>query len=101
MEAFGRVTAEGMMAGKIVIGSNTGGTAELIGRNEQRGYLYIWNNPDELAEKIKYVISHPSEVMKKRKKAQKFILKITDLDAYTTKLKRIYDKIQRKYQRNL
>lgn len=101
MEAFGRVTAEGMMAGKIVIGSNTGGTAELIGRNEQRGYLYIWNNPDELAEKIKYVISHSSEVMKKRKKAQKFILRITDLDVYTTKLKRIYDKVQRKYQRNL
>lgn len=93
MEAFGRVTAEAMMAGKIVIGSSSGGTSELIGEHEERGYLYTWNNPEELAEKIEYVLTHPGEVLEKEKRAQDFILKLTDLDTYTDKLKGIYHKI--------
>ena len=93
MEAFGRVTAEAMMTGKIVIGASSGGTKELIGKHEERGYLYTWNKPEELAEKIEYVLTHPEEVIDKEKRAQKFILGLTDLDAYTDKLKNIYYKI--------
>ena len=93
MEAFGRVTAEAMMAGKIVIGSSSGGTYELIGKHEERGYLYTWNNPEELAGKIEYVIGHSEEVIEKEKKAQNFILKLTDLDVYTDNIKKIYQKV--------
>lgn len=53
-EAFGRVTVEAMLSGSLVIGSNTGGTAELIKDNET-GYLYEYGNVDELADKILYV----------------------------------------------
>lgn len=92
-EAFGRVTAEAMLAGKIVIGSASGGTMELIGTQEERGYLYTWNNVNELAEKIQYVIEHSDEVLKKEKMAQDFILKLTDLENYTDKIKEIYQKV--------
>ena len=64
-----------------------------IGKHEERGYLYTWNKPEELAEKIEYVLTHPEEVIDKEKRAQKFILGLTDLDAYTDKLKNIYYKI--------
>lgn len=93
MEAFGRVTAEAMMSGKIVIGTNSGGTLELIGEGEERGYLYTYNNPIELADKVQYILEHEKEVYEKEIRAQKFILKLTDINMYADKLHRIYHKI--------
>ncbi|MDE6386802.1 MAG: glycosyltransferase family 4 protein [Lachnospiraceae bacterium] len=92
MEAFGRVTAEAMLSGKIVIGTDTGGTVELIGKNEERGYLYRYNHPDELAKKIEYVLLNRQEVIKKEKKAQLFIKNLTDMDYYTDRMLQIYKK---------
>jgi len=59
-EAFGRVTVEGMKAGKPVIGARRGGTAELIKKNFN-GLLYTFGNYRELAEKVKYLYKHPDE----------------------------------------
>lgn len=56
-EAFGRVTAEYMMAGLPVIASNTGANAELI-RDGIDGVLYTYDNPDDLARKIQKVMDH-------------------------------------------
>ena len=50
-ETFGRVTIEGMRSGLFVIGSNTGGTPELIS-NGYNGFLYEQGNYLDLAEKI-------------------------------------------------
>ncbi len=50
-ETFGRVTVEGMRSGLAVIGSNTGGTLEIISNNEN-GILYNQGSPDDLADKI-------------------------------------------------
>ena len=63
MEAFGRVTIEAMLSGNPVIGSNSGGTGELIidGLN---GYLYTPGNIGELAEKIEFFICHPDYIEK-------------------------------------
>lgn len=97
MEAFGRVTAEAMLTGRIVIGADTGGTLELIGRGEERGYLYHYGHPEELADKIKYVLENQDEVLRKEQEAQKFAIELTDLERYTTSLIRIYRKtIKRK-----
>lgn len=93
MEAFGRVTAEAMMSGKIVIGSNSGGTLELIGKSEERGYLYTYGNPIELADKVQYILEHEKEVYEKQLLAQNFILKLTDINKYASKLVCIYKKI--------
>lgn len=59
-EAFGRVTVEGMKAGKPVIGARRRGTAELIKENFN-GLLYTFGNYRELAEKVKYLYKHPDE----------------------------------------
>lgn len=53
-ETFGRVTIEGMRSGLVVIGSNTGGTVELI-ENGVTGLLYKQGNPIDLADKIQAV----------------------------------------------
>ncbi len=50
-EAFGRVTVEAMLAGLPVIGSNTGGTVELI-KDGVNGYLFECNDYIDLASKI-------------------------------------------------
>ncbi len=57
-EAFGRVTVEAMLLGKPVIGVRSGGTEELI-RDHFNGLLYRAGDSRELAQKIKYVVTHP------------------------------------------
>lgn len=56
-EAFGRVTIEAMLAGLPVIGANTGGTKELI-ENDKTGLLYKFGDVDDLALKIRELISN-------------------------------------------
>ncbi len=58
-EAFGRVTIEGMLAGKPVIGARTGATAELI-LDGVNGLLYEHGDSKDLAEKIKHLSENPS-----------------------------------------
>lgn len=57
-EAFGRVTVEGMLAGKPVIGARAGATPELV-REGFNGLLYACGRPEELAEKIKFLYQNP------------------------------------------
>ncbi|MEH7293562.1 glycosyltransferase family 4 protein [Priestia megaterium] len=53
-ETFGRVTVEGMRSGLLVIGSNTGGTPEIIS-DEKTGLLYNQGDYRDLASKIERV----------------------------------------------
>jgi glycosyltransferase involved in cell wall biosynthesis len=57
-ETFGRVTIEGMRSGLVLIGSNTGGTVELI-EDGINGLLYQQGNETDLAEKILKVYNSP------------------------------------------
>ena len=59
-EPFGRVTVEGMRSGLIVIGSNTGGTIDII-QDGYNGYLYRQGNSVDLADKIQHVIDNVEE----------------------------------------
>jgi len=59
-EAFGRVTVEGMLCGKPIIGARSGATPELI-KEGFNGLLYEPGNYQDLAKKIKYLIDHPGE----------------------------------------
>lgn len=56
-EAFGRVIIESQSMEKIVIASNIGGAAETI-IDEVTGYHIEPNNPQELAEKIAFVLDN-------------------------------------------
>jgi len=56
-EAFGRVTVEGMLCGKPIVGARSGATPELV-KDGFNGLLYEPGNYQDLAEKIKYLIDH-------------------------------------------
>lgn len=56
-EAFGRVTVEYMLAGLLAIGTNTGGTPEII-LNHETGLLYELGDEQELAQRIEWVLNH-------------------------------------------
>lgn len=69
-EAFGRVTVEAMMAGCLVLGANTQGTAELIG--DKYGLLYEQGNYKSLADKVHYAANNSSQMINISKKAKKY-----------------------------
>ncbi len=52
-EALGRTTVEAMKSGMIVIGANTGGTKEIIGEDNTKGFLYKSQDYFDLAKAIK------------------------------------------------
>src|SRR4030095_10023516 len=60
-EAFGRVTVEAMLLKKPVIGTNSGGTPELI-REGYNGLLYEPGDYRQLADKIEYFIEDREKV---------------------------------------
>ncbi|MBL0012089.1 MAG: glycosyltransferase family 4 protein [Nitrosomonas sp.] len=62
-EPFGRVTVEAMLAGKPVIATNSGATAELI-HDGVTGLLYDPGNYNELANKIQYLYENPEKGLK-------------------------------------
>lgn len=91
-EAFGRTTVEGMQSGCIVIGSDSGGTPELI-ENKVDGLLYSAENVDELAKTIQYCIDNPSEVNRIAKTGQdRALTKFSEKNNYLGVL-RVYDEI--------
>jgi glycosyltransferase involved in cell wall biosynthesis len=53
-EAFGRVTVEGMLAGKAVVAANSGANPELI-QDGVNGVMYKMGDTSELATKIQYL----------------------------------------------
>lgn len=58
MEAFGRVILESMLSGKPIIGTNSGGTPELIVEGET-GLLYETGNVSQLVDQIENLIDDP------------------------------------------
>ena len=57
-EAFGRVTLEALKSGRPVIGTRSGGTAELIS-DGVNGLLFEPGNPHDLASAIRQLASEP------------------------------------------
>lgn len=58
MEAFGRVTVEGMLAGMVMVGANTGGTAELI-ENDETGLTFRTGDVKQIADCIEELLNDP------------------------------------------
>lgn len=70
-EAFGRVTIEAMMSSIPVIGSNTGGTSELI-KDSYNGYLYKQGDYNDLANVILNLINDNEKLNEMSKNAYEF-----------------------------
>jgi len=72
-EGLSHVILEAMACGLPVVVSRAGGNPELTGDNEERGYLFDYNNKEQIKEKINYIIAHSEEVKEKAKKARDFV----------------------------
>jgi len=73
-EAFGRATVEGMMAGCIIIGADTGATLELI-ENGTDGLLYEKGNICALSQQIEWVYHHQDKALEIAQNGQKKALR--------------------------
>lgn len=94
MEALGRCTIEAMLAGNIVIGADTGGTKEIIGEDETRGYLYRQGDVKNLAETMKRAMSEVTETKEQcRRNAQIYAEETFSLEHYGDKILSLYKEI--------
>lgn len=93
MEGLGRVTLESMLSGMCVIGADTGATIEIIGKNEDRGYIYKQGNSKSLAEKILEAYNNKKETLEKVVKGQKYVIENFDNAKYIKHIDEIYSKI--------
>lgn len=97
-EALGRVTIEAMLAGNVVIGARSGGTTEIIGENEERGFLYELGNCISLANTMERAMNCDEE--KKNillQKAQRYAEDTFDSRCYCTQLQKIYEETIESY----
>jgi glycosyltransferase involved in cell wall biosynthesis len=81
-EAFGRVTIEYMMAQMPVIGTNTGGTKEII-NNGYAGFLYESGDIKSLYENMKYFLVNNGQITKMGKQAKEWADMHFSLEANT------------------
>lgn len=58
-EAFGRVTLEGLLLGRLVVGRNSGATPELV-TNLKTGLLYEGRGAKDLAEQLRWTLDNRS-----------------------------------------
>lgn len=91
MEGLGRVTLEAMIAGIVVIGADTGGTKELIGDNQERGYLYVQGDFRDLASKLELAIEDKLQRNIKRENALNYTREITNSKLYAEKILSTYE----------
>lgn len=90
-EAFGRVTIEYMLSGLYVIGTNSGGTAELID-DRTDGALYEVGDYRMLAEKIKWAADNPARAAEMAKIAQQKALDNYVIEKCAENIYRYYGK---------
>ena len=67
-ESFGLVALEAMASGALVIASEVGGLAFLV-RDGETGFLVPVRDPQALANRILYIMDHPSESAQMRQSA--------------------------------
>ena len=70
-EAFGRVTLEGQLLGRLVIGCNSGGTLELI-EHQKTGLLYTGGEPSSLADELEWVLHNKKRAISISQSGQKY-----------------------------
>ena len=98
-EALGRVTIESMLAGNLVIGARSGGTIEIVGENEERGFLYELHNSRDLANTMMKAIQCPEDMkIKMLKDAQIYAEKTFDSKEYCVELSGIYNQVISSYK---
>ena len=94
-EAFGRVTVEGMLLKKPIIGTNTGGTPELI-KDGFNGLLYEPGDYEQLAAKIEYLIDRPDKAKWLAENGHEFANKTFTRNQFGGKVYKLLRNLKRK-----
>lgn len=95
-EGFPNAVMEYMAFGKPVIATDAGGTKELV-VDGQAGFLLKENNPDEIIEKILYLIDNPDIAIKMGEEGKKRIITEFNLDKMTKKYVGLYEQFRGKH----
>ena len=100
-EGIPNAVMEYMALGKPVIATDAGGTKELV-VDKVTGFLLKENNPDEIIEKILYLINNPDVAMKMGEEGKKRIVRIVkefNLDKMTKEYVELYEQVRGKRSR--
>lgn len=92
MEAFGRVSVEAMLSGCLVIGSESGGTKELL--QNDRGILFTTGDSKDLAEKISWAIENKDNARKISKSAYIYAKGVFTSQKNADNVLKIYNKVK-------
>lgn len=91
-EALGRVTIEGMLAGTLVIGANSGATPEII-ESGINGVLYESAVPQSLCDEIEWAIEHPDEANRLAVEGRRMSREKYSVERYIMELEAVYHEI--------
>jgi glycosyltransferase involved in cell wall biosynthesis len=94
-EAFGLVTAEGMLLKRPVIGTNRGGTPELV-KDGFNGLLYEPGDYKQLAAKIEYLMDHPDDAKRLAENGYEFARKTFTKSKFGGKVYQLLKGLKRK-----
>lgn len=99
-EALGRVTIEYMAAGLPVIGAKSGGTIELIGEGEERGYFYKPGDSNDLAQAIIRCFNDKN-VNAKILAAKEFVDETFEPQKCAKTIAKLYDEVINNFEKNV
>ncbi|MFT3888054.1 MAG: glycosyltransferase [Arachnia sp.] len=92
-EAFGRVTAEAMILGCLVVGSDSGGTGELLA--DGRGLLFESGDVESLADSLRRCVARDPQNERIRERARVFASQNFTTSAYVNAVDAAYKGLDR------
>jgi glycosyltransferase involved in cell wall biosynthesis len=92
-EAFGRVTVEGMLVGKAVVGAASAGTLEII-EDGKTGLLYTAGDSEDLARKLVSLYGQTERITQLGAAAKKFADKTFREKDYTSAVLKVIDDVK-------
>lgn len=91
-EAFGRVTVEAMASGCLILGTNTGGTDELI-EDGVTGIKYQQGDPDSMATRAAYILANKPQMQKIAAAGRTYAINTFTAEQNAKQIKELYERI--------
>ncbi len=92
-EAFSNSLLEAMACGCSVVGSRVGGTPELIGANDERGFLFESGNAEDLAAKLTRLITEDGLRRDLASRAAAFVRENLTIEIAAERTAAMYEKL--------